>query len=98
NEEASDTPVDTFAILTTKPHQLMQQLHDRMPVVLPDAAIDRWLDPSNSDVRDLLTPYATDDLEAVAVSDYVNSAAHEGQQCLAPPVPAEGTVTVPNGT
>jgi putative SOS response-associated peptidase YedK len=36
------------------------------------------------DVKALLRPYAGGDLEAVAVSTFVNSARHEGPRCLLP--------------
>ena len=35
----------TCAILTCEPSPIVAAIHDRMPVVLDDAAIDTWLDP-----------------------------------------------------
>ena len=32
------------AVVTTTPNELMAPIHDRMPVVLPESAWDRWLD------------------------------------------------------
>ena len=51
--------VISFSILTTAANALVAPLHDRMPVVLPHDAYDRWLDPASIDPRawgDLLAP------------------------------------------
>ncbi|MGO8914339.1 MAG: SOS response-associated peptidase [Stellaceae bacterium] len=37
-------PVDSFAILTTAANALLRPLHERMPVIVPEAAYARWLD------------------------------------------------------
>ena len=37
-------------IITGEPNELVAPLHDRMPVILPEAAWDTWLDRENSDV------------------------------------------------
>ncbi len=82
NEIVPEGPIETFTVLTTHANALMKDLHERMPVIIPDEAIERWLNPATPDIRDLLTPYTADDLEAVPVSDYVNDATHEGPQCI----------------
>ncbi len=53
--------IDTAAILTGAANRLMAPIHDRMPVVIPEAAFDRWLDPAlkPAEVADLLTPPPT---------------------------------------
>ena len=67
------------AIVTTEANQLLRLIHDRMPVVLPEAAWDRWLDPTaDPDAEDLdalgrlLAPAPDDWFEAYAVSSRVN--------------------------
>jgi len=50
-------PLDTFSIVTTEANELMDPIHDRMPVILHD--YDRWLkdyDESRPPI-DLLRPY-----------------------------------------
>jgi putative SOS response-associated peptidase YedK len=37
--------VETCSIITTTPNSLLQDVHDRMPVILPDDVYDLWLDP-----------------------------------------------------
>jgi putative SOS response-associated peptidase YedK len=51
---AEDHTVPSFAILTTGPSALMRELHDRMPLIVPPAMRDAWLDPDESDVKKVL--------------------------------------------
>jgi putative SOS response-associated peptidase YedK len=37
--------VETCSIITTTPNSLLQDVHDRMPVILHEATYDLWLDP-----------------------------------------------------
>lgn len=71
-------PVDTFCVLTTTPNVVTARVHDRMPVLLPDArAIDLWLDP-DADVSllgQLLRPAPDDLLIARPVARTMNSPA-----------------------
>jgi putative SOS response-associated peptidase YedK len=60
----------------------MQAVHDRMPLILDDEQIEQWLDSDNLDPEAVLTSVPDDELELVPVSDFVNSARHEGPQCL----------------
>jgi putative SOS response-associated peptidase YedK len=43
-------PVESCTILTTSANQLMSSIHHRMPVILPEATWDTWLDPNLDDV------------------------------------------------
>jgi putative SOS response-associated peptidase YedK len=65
---------------------LMVPVHDRMPVILPGMhEVGVWLDVGSSmgDVNGLLMPCASEVLVRHAVSDYVNSPAHTGPECVA---------------
>ena len=37
--------IETCSIITTTPNFICADVHDRMPVILPDDAYDLWLDP-----------------------------------------------------
>ncbi|CAL8901953.1 SOS response-associated peptidase [Bacillus sp. FSL R7-0651] len=66
----------TCTIITTKPNELMEDIHDRMPVILTQGSEKEWLNPKNSDtdyLKSLLKPYAAHDMEAYQVSSLVNS-------------------------
>jgi putative SOS response-associated peptidase YedK len=89
--EAWDNPddgkeVQSCTIITTDANALMKTIHDRMPVILPASAYDRWLDsdPKLDTLQALLCPYKAQDLEAYPVSTYVNSPKNRGPKCLEP--------------
>lgn len=80
--------VETCTIITTAANELLRPLHERMPVILDPADYDRWLDPREHDVEQLgglLQTYPADEMRTRPVSRWVNSAAHEGPECLASP-------------
>jgi putative SOS response-associated peptidase YedK len=63
----------TYAVLTTTPNVVTRPVHDRMPVVLPDAAaIDAWLDET-APVDALLRPAPDDLLDARRVNPAMGS-------------------------
>ena len=77
--------VESCSILTTIANGLMAPIHDRMPVVLPGReGVGVWLDVGSSQgaISGLLLPCASDVLVKHAVSDYVNSPAHTGPECV----------------
>jgi putative SOS response-associated peptidase YedK len=86
-DPATDTVRRTFTIITTTPNEAMADLHDRMPVVIPDDAWDRWLDhtdPDPSELRAMLEP--TDDiaLRIYAVNRDVNDVRRDGPELIEP--------------
>ncbi len=81
----------TFTIVTTEPNEVVVPVHDRMPVILPESAVDQWLDPRQEDLEALarlLGPAAADVLVATAVSPRVNSIRNVAAACLEPAPPA----------
>jgi len=82
-----DTPLFTYTIITTEPNALLEPIHNRMPVILPREAYDRWLDPAeqrSGSFSDLLVPYPAEELAAYPVSTYVNSAGNDSPVCVEP--------------
>lgn len=80
-----DESIDSFAIVTTTPNDLVRSIHDRMPAILLPDHYDRWLDATNRDVDDVSTvlgPYPADELTAYPVSRFVNNPRNEGPECL----------------
>ena len=90
-------PIASCTIVTTDPNELLSSIHDRMPVVLPPAAYDAWLDPHPrpaAELASLLVPYPAGALDAYEVSSWVNTPDHEGPECIAPladPGPSSGS-------
>jgi len=74
--ERGETPVSTFTIATTEAAPEIADIHHRMPVILPPAAFDPWLDVANTsaaDARSMLKPWQGGGLTAWPVSDRVNN-------------------------
>jgi putative SOS response-associated peptidase YedK len=89
-DEDSGAVIRSFTIVTTAANEMMAPIHDRMPVVVPKAAWDRWLDPSRTEGRDLSELRALlvspDDawLEAYPVSRRVNNVRNDGPDLVEP--------------
>ena len=65
----------------------MEPIHDRMPVVLTPGAYELWLDPSNDDLSELkevLVPYPSGEMQAHPVADLVNKVANDGPGLIEP--------------
>jgi putative SOS response-associated peptidase YedK len=79
----------TFAVLTTTANELMQPIHDRMPVILIPGREKEWLPPNPSGMV-VFPPFPSELLTAYAVSPKVNRATFNTPEALAP---LEPTVT-----
>ena len=83
--EKGDEPVESCTILTTDANELMQPIHERMPVILPLDQYDLWLDPDVHDTERLakqLRPYSSKDMLAYRVSTLVNNPKNDVPQCV----------------
>ena len=80
--------VRTFAVITTTANELVSDIHDRMPVILPGSAYERWLD-DDADPGDLLRPYAAEAMTAWPVSTRVNSPRNDDSSLLEPLLDAD---------
>lgn len=86
-DEEADTVRRTFTIITTTPNEAMADLHDRMPVLVPDDAWDRWLDPTPADPGELIGMLQPTDeiaLRIYAVSRAVNDVRRDGPELVEP--------------
>ena len=66
---------ETYTIITTDPNEVMEPLHNRMPVVLAPNDYERWMapaDPAKLPV-DLLRPYPAEEMTAWKVSAAVGN-------------------------
>jgi putative SOS response-associated peptidase YedK len=79
------------SIVTTRANDLLAPIHDRMPVVLPEGAWGRWLDPraepTDAALRaltELLVPAPDDWFEAYPVSPRVNQAVDHDADLIRP--------------
>jgi putative SOS response-associated peptidase YedK len=79
--------VESFSILTTSANKLVEDMHDRMPVIVPKSQYKRWLttEPERAEeLLDLLAPYDAAEMTRFAVSDKVNSPKNQGPECIEP--------------
>jgi putative SOS response-associated peptidase YedK len=83
HDPKSDTQLETFSIITVAANELVRPVHERMPLILSPAVFDEWLAPGEPNDELLHTP-ATPDFEAVPVSSWVNSPAHDDARCMEP--------------
>jgi len=84
---SEDGRVVSCAILTTDANEMLADIHDRMPVILPREHWDTWLDPDVDDAEalgELLGPYPADRMDAHPVSTHVNKPANDDARCIEP--------------
>jgi putative SOS response-associated peptidase YedK len=97
----------SFTIVTTTPNEALSDLHDRMPVILPEVLWDRWLVDGRSgppiDPAELLAMLQPTDevaLRIYPVDRHVNDVRRDGPELIEPRTdeplattrPAEGTL------
>jgi putative SOS response-associated peptidase YedK len=77
-------PLDTFSIVTTEANELMEPIHNRMPVILHSRDFDRWLldyDESRPPL-DLLRPYESDKMRMTPANKLVGNVRNNGPEML----------------
>ena len=75
----------TASVITTSANATMEPVHDRMPVILPKAMWDIWLDPLNQNIdmlASLLVPAPDDLLEMHEVATDVNNVRNKGPHLI----------------
>jgi putative SOS response-associated peptidase YedK len=77
--------MNTCTIITTEANEVMQPIHDRMPVILESENYDLWLDPTVQKpefLQSLLTPINSGKLKTYPVSTKVNNPRNDSSECL----------------
>jgi len=84
--EDADAPwLLSCTIVTTRANSVMEPVHDRMPVMLPETAWKTWLDVrvnERAELEPLLVPPPDAEIELWPVSTMVNSAANNGPELV----------------
>ena len=86
-ESSEGDLINSCTILTVGANELLQPIHDRMPVILPPPDWDTWLDKSitrGDRLQPLLKPLASELMESHAVGTKVNSPKNDTPECLQP--------------
>ncbi len=79
------TKLYTCTIITTKANTLMQEIHDRMPVILTEESAKIWLNPEIRDskvLEKILIQYNPDEMELHQVSSRVNKPENNDQDII----------------
>ncbi len=76
----------TCAIVTGAPNELVEPIHDRMPVILDPELEAAWLDPeaAEEDLLGLLRPLPAELMAAREVSDLVNDVRNDDARLVEP--------------
>lgn len=83
--ERDGRAIESCAIITTDANELMEPIHNRMPVIIPPSAYDLWLDQAVQEperLQPLLCPCPAGELTADAVSTVVNNPRNERAECI----------------
>lgn len=87
NRASTAPTLRSCTIVTTDANDRLSALHDRMPVILPPAAWDDWLDRNNEDVDalgQLLVPATSELLALHAVGVAVSNVRSAGSELIEP--------------
>ncbi len=79
--------VRSCSIITTDANDLMNEIHHRMPVILPPETYGVWLDRGFEEreaFSNMLRPYPSDEMEAYPVSRRVNKPANNEPSVIEP--------------
>jgi putative SOS response-associated peptidase YedK len=76
--------VTSCSIITTAANELVGELHDRMPAILPDEFHDAWLDPrtDRAVLAEMLKPFPSLMMKTYPVSSSVNSPDNDSADLL----------------
>jgi putative SOS response-associated peptidase YedK len=88
-DPVADRVVRTFTIITSGPNDQIADIHDRMPVVVPEELWPMWLDPlaDRSELRAILEPNDETPLLIRPVSRLVNDVRNDGPALIEPMAP-----------
>lgn len=87
SDDETDDSIKSFTIITTEANEKMEDVHDRMPVILDEDEYDEWLNPENDNkdnLKSLLDPVESETIQMHPVSKSVNNPSYDQEQCLEP--------------
>jgi len=75
--------IRSFSIITTHANSLIENIHDRMPVILQREDEKKWLDSSQEkELLGLLQPYPSEQMKTYPISKKVNSPLNDVPEVL----------------
>jgi putative SOS response-associated peptidase YedK len=85
-DQETGKTLETYTVITTDPNELMEPIHNRMPVILHRQDYDRWLEPGEPSHLpvDLLRPYPAGEMKAWLVSRDVGNVRNNRPDLIEP--------------
>jgi putative SOS response-associated peptidase YedK len=85
-DRASGQKLRTYTILTTDPNELMEPIHNRMPVILHRRDYERWLAPTDPLhlPDDLLKPFPSEKMKVWKVGKAVGNTCNDDPSLIEP--------------
>ncbi len=74
--------IETCTIVTCAPNALCASIHDRMPVILDDGALDAWLHGDVADAIAALVPFDHTRMRSTPVTPEMNRVTFEDPRCV----------------
>jgi putative SOS response-associated peptidase YedK len=87
--------IRTFAIITTDANELVDNIHDRMPLILAPSDYEEWLS-DYPDPRQLMRPFPASPMRMWPVSTRVNKPENDDPDIMEP-LELEGSVAQAHG-
>jgi len=75
----------SYSIITTSPNKVMENFHERMPVILHPEEFNDWLNPDNNNpdfLTDYLRPYPDDAITEHIVSKFVGNVQNNSEELI----------------
>lgn len=74
----------SIALITTAPNSVVEEIHDRMPVILDKKHWKTWLNYNSTleELNNLFTLYPNENIATVEVSTFVNKVSNDSIDCL----------------
>jgi putative SOS response-associated peptidase YedK len=88
----------TYTVLTTDPNELIEPIHNRMPLIIPPKDYERWMaptDPAHLPV-DLLRPYPAHEMKAWKVGRAMGNTRNNEPSLIEPLKENESIPTTPS--
>lgn len=84
-DRKADAELLTFTIIATDPNEVVEPMHDRMPVIVPAKDYDRWLAaPAAQPPIDLLRTFDSDKMTAWKVDRAVGNVKNDRPELIEP--------------
>ena len=77
--------LETCTIITTEANEVLEPVHDRMPVILKAKDYEQWLDANETDTErlvNLLVPFSAEEMASHPVSRAVNSPSADSPELI----------------